>query len=256
MSIPVRLPSASEDRPRWAVLAGIAIACAGIGIALARWGTYGRHAADGDAGGAVVETGSVGDGAEPEAEAEAEVEAEPAVEVEAEPAVEAEAEPQAELAVEAEPELAVEAELADEAEHADGAERTPAVVAVQRRAGALRVVRGRVAYLRCEGVPQQSGPVPCPRDDALEAAAWAAIDSLGDCATPPEGEGEADVVLDFGSASAAPEVRARDRFASDVTRLDGPAVIACVAPALGSVSQTIGSSRLVVSFRFAGVLGP
>ena len=34
-------------------------------------------------------------------------------------------------------------------------------------------------------------------------------------------------------------------------RLDRDRVVACLAPALGAVSQTMGSSRLMVSFRFA-----
>ena len=120
---------------------------------------------------------------------------------------------------------------------------------VDSTGGLIESSASEVAYLRCDGVPQRRGPVPCPRDEALEAAAWNAIATVTSCADLPGAEGEADIVIDFdGSAT---EVSARDRFASDVVRLDGPRVAACLAPTLGAVRQTMGASRLVVSFRFA-----
>ena len=121
---------------------------------------------------------------------------------------------------------------------------------VARPTSALRLVRGRVAYLRCEGV-ERSGTPPCPRDEALEARVWTAIDALTTCATAPTTPGEADLVLELEGADAAPEVSTRDRFASDVVRLDGPSVAACLAPGLADARQHLGSAHLVVSFRFA-----
>ncbi|MBX7196950.1 MAG: hypothetical protein K1X94_33175 [Sandaracinaceae bacterium] len=111
---------------------------------------------------------------------------------------------------------------------------------------------GRVAYLRCDGVPQQSGPFPCPRDEALETAVWAALAGVEDCARSP-GPGHADIVVDFDDADA-PTVRARDTFPSDTARTDDPALLACTSDALASVRTTLRPRRLVVSFRL--VLDP
>jgi hypothetical protein len=117
-------------------------------------------------------------------------------------------------------------------------------------ANGLRVVRGRVAYLRCDGVPQRSGPAPCPRDEALEAAAWSVIEALPSCPELPVATGEADIVVDLAPGRAN-EVRTRDTFAQDVVRLDRARVVGCLAGPLAALPQQLGSSRLVVSFRFA-----
>ena len=57
-------------------------------------------------------------------------------------------------------------------------------------------------------------------------------------------------MLDLATGAIA-EIRARDTFARDVVRLDGERVVACLTAPLTRVQQTMGASRLVVSFRFA-----
>ncbi len=110
--------------------------------------------------------------------------------------------------------------------------------------------RGRVAVLRCDGAPQQAGPFPCPRDEALEATVWAAIDTLPACATPPSA-GAADVVVDFDrTAGAAAVLRSRDTFRDEVVRSDGEAILLCLGPVLAAVSTPITGERLMFSFRF------
>ena len=120
--------------------------------------------------------------------------------------------------------------------------------------GWTRLVHGRIAYLRCEGIPvpeglEASDAAGCPRDRALEELVWRAVDGLGECATAPSTVGELDLVVDL-TAGAPPEVRTRDRFAPDVVRMDGAAVVSCVTAPLSTVASTLGATRLVVSFRF------
>lgn len=115
--------------------------------------------------------------------------------------------------------------------------------------GARRVEPGRVAYLRCEGVPQRPGPYPCPRDEALEAAVWAVLDTLPRCAEAPAGLGESDVRLEF-IAGAPTDAKLRAPRPG-VPRLDGPAILRCTAGPLSHVTTTTGATKLVLSFRFA-----
>jgi hypothetical protein len=122
---------------------------------------------------------------------------------------------------------------------------TPAIAAP-----GTSVRHGRVAVLRCDGAPHQTGPFPCPRDEALEAIVWAAVDSLPACETPPP-PGEADLVVDFDrSAGGAAVLRARDTFRDDVVRSDGALVVSCLTTALAAAATPITGERLMFSFRF------
>lgn len=114
---------------------------------------------------------------------------------------------------------------------------------------ARRVEPGRVAYLRCEGIPQRPGPYPCPRDQALEAAVWSILDTLPRCADAPSGLGESDVRLEV-VAGAPTDVKLRAPR-TGVPRLDGPALLRCAAGPLSHVTTNTGSTKLVVAFRFA-----
>ncbi|MDQ3035080.1 MAG: hypothetical protein M3Y87_21920, partial [Myxococcota bacterium] len=76
----MRVPSASEDRPRWAMLAGIAVACVAIGIGLARWGTYSRRGAETEVVGMTVPEPDEGSESARDAAPEAAVAPEPAPE--------------------------------------------------------------------------------------------------------------------------------------------------------------------------------
>ncbi len=115
--------------------------------------------------------------------------------------------------------------------------------------GARRVEPGRIAYLRCEGVPQRPGPYPCPRDEALEAAVWAVLDTLPRCADAPAGLGESDVRLEL-IAGAPTDAKLRAPRPG-VPRLDGPAILRCAAGPLSHLATTTGATKLVLSFRFA-----
>ncbi len=117
---------------------------------------------------------------------------------------------------------------------------------------ASRVHRGRVAYLRCDGAPQSTGPFPCPRDAALEAAVWAAVEQVTAC-QPPVPPGSADLVLEWDREAGAtvPAITTRDTFPDDALRTDAAAVVTCVTPALATLTTTIPGDRIRVGFRFA-----
>jgi len=115
--------------------------------------------------------------------------------------------------------------------------------------GPRRVERGRVAYLRCDGVPQRPGPFPCPRDEALETAVWNVLETLPRCAEAPPGLGESDVRLEF--APDRPTVARLRAPRPDVPRLDGAAVLRCVAGPLSHLTSAGGATRLMLAFRFA-----
>jgi len=112
--------------------------------------------------------------------------------------------------------------------------------------GRVTMRAGRVAYLRCEGVPPRPGPFPCPRDEPLETAVWAALRGVEACGQAP-GAGAADIVLDL--AQGPPTIRARDTFPADTARTDGAALLACVSEPLQNVRSSLSARRLVVSFR-------
>ncbi len=113
--------------------------------------------------------------------------------------------------------------------------------------GPVTLRRGRVAYLRCDGVPQREGPFPCPRDEPLEAAVWSALAEVSRCARSP-GAGQADLVVDLAD-DAAPTIRTRDTFPPDTPRTDDAALLACTSGSLGNVRSSLSPRRLVVSFR-------
>lgn len=114
----------------------------------------------------------------------------------------------------------------------------------------LRLTPGRVAYLRCDGLPPRSGTFPCPRDDALEREVWSIVSTLPECVRGPRSPGSGDLRLEYRGVSA-PEVGWRDTFADDVVRLPRDSVLGCVRERIVATRQHLGSRRLIVSFRFA-----
>lgn len=114
--------------------------------------------------------------------------------------------------------------------------------------GPRRVEPGRVAYLRCDGVPQRPGPTPCPRDEALESAVWSTLDTLLRCDAPPEGLGESDLRLEL--VPGQPTAVRLGAVRAGRPRLEGAAILRCLAGPLSHVQTRTGSTRLVVSFRF------
>ncbi len=120
---------------------------------------------------------------------------------------------------------------------------SPTATAPPRAEVPLRVRRGRVAYLRCDGLRT------CPRDERLEDAVWPILEGLATCAAAPTTPGEADIRLDYGAG--APEIAWRDTFPDDTVRLDRERVLGCLQGPLAATRQSVGATRLLVSFRFA-----
>lgn len=112
--------------------------------------------------------------------------------------------------------------------------------------GPATIVRGRIAYIRCDGVPQRAGPNPCPRDTRVEAAVWAAIDRLTTCGALAGHRGAADVrvVFDAGTVSG---LGFREL---EPPMLDRTALAACLEPALRGLRATVPASRMTAAFRF------
>lgn len=222
----VRIPNAAEDAFPWVKASAAVLVCGALGLGLAKYGMEEDR---------TVESGEVALVQEPAMEAPPEgpvVEAEPATA----PVVEADV-----------PDAAV---LADAFVVPDAFVAPVAVVTAPPVGGGSHIVRrGRVAYLRCEGVPQRPGPFPCPRDEALENAVWSALDATITTCGTLAGQGEADVVIDFDHADT-PTARMRDTFASDAVRVDADAVLSCSQAALASVRTVFHPRRLMVSFRF------
>jgi hypothetical protein len=113
---------------------------------------------------------------------------------------------------------------------------------------ARRFERGRVAYLRCDGIEIPNAEIPCPRDEELERAAWAILEALPDCNVGPRTAGTADVR--FVLVPGEP-VDVRLREPQDDTWLDGPPILACLANETAGLTTALRSTHLVVSFRFS-----
>ena len=111
-----------------------------------------------------------------------------------------------------------------------------------------RVVPGRTAYLRCEGVRLVPGPFPCPRDREMEQNVWDVLRSLAECTCADCGSGHVDVRLDYkrGEEPIARVIRPA-RFESAV---DTEAVYGYVGEALTSIPTKLDPAYMVVSFRF------
>ncbi|MGF1464968.1 MAG: hypothetical protein ACFCGT_02440 [Sandaracinaceae bacterium] len=276
--MPPRIDIPRTDRVGLPSLVLTALLSLAAGLALAYWGTGADTAVDRSGGGpgAGVRAPSAGGGGGPPDEgregrsAADEDDVAPVPEEQApgapsvRPAVEAGAAPVPEEQAPGAPSVrpAVEAGAApvaadeapggavDQAEATTGeGARRPGRGAVDPRP-TLRVVPGRVAYLRCDGVPLTGpGPSRCPRDEALEAEVWGIVRGLGACPDAPAGAGRADLRLVY-RGSAQPRVLWRDTFAPGVVRLDRTAVLRCLAEPLAEVRPTVASTHLSVSFRF------
>lgn len=243
----VRIPHPEEDTFPWLRVALVAAVGLGLGLGISYWGMERDRAAEAESSGAL--------GARPETDASPEPEA--ATEPTPQPVVEPQ--PTTSTALEAEPPLAVEPartasapepapQPAPEPEPAPALVATPAPLPTPTPAasGPVTLRTGRVAYLRCDGVPQRPGPFPCPRDEPLEQAVWAALRAVERCDRSP-GPGAADIVVDFDAEQ--PTIRARDTFPSDTVRTDATALLACAGDSLGNVRSSLSPRRLVVSFR-------
>ncbi len=106
------------------------------------------------------------------------------------------------------------------------------------------LVRGFVAYLRCDGLERRGRRFPCPRDPALEAAVWRDLAALPGCTHVALGQGPFEARLGFLGAGA-PTV---DLRGTAETALHLDAVRQCVADRLTRNRTRLGSPRLVVAF--------
>jgi hypothetical protein len=133
------------------------------------------------------------------------------------------------------------------------ARRTPAVEPVASAepppSRVTRVVPGRVAYVRCDGLSASSGPYPCPRDRVLEAAVWDLLDTLRECrgAHPIDDDRDAELRLDF-RAGTATDVQLR-ADAPDQGDLEA-ALGRCLTEPLRRIETKLRPAHMVVSFRF------
>lgn len=117
------------------------------------------------------------------------------------------------------------------------------------RDGAMTVIPGRVAYLRCDGLTGERGRFPCPRDVDLERAVWEALAALPTC-KPSLGRGTADVRLDL-SRSQGTEARVLAIPGSPEPSLDTDRVYECVGRHLTALTTSLDPIYMVISFRFA-----
>lgn len=107
------------------------------------------------------------------------------------------------------------------------------------------VTLGTVAYLRCDGVELRSGRFPCPRDQALEAAGWRALEALASCRDADPGAGALEVRLDL----AGHEVVDARYLCGEETGLDAAAIERCVDGTLRELRTELQPDRMIVSFR-------
>ena len=103
-------------------------------------------------------------------------------------------------------------------------------------------MRGRIAYLRCDGVATRSGPFPCPRDRELERAVWKALQGIERCALLTPGALELRIEIE-GTHAPSFELRAPDRERARTAQL-------CLGDAFVGIGTSLAPKRMVVSFTF------
>ncbi len=111
----------------------------------------------------------------------------------------------------------------------------------------LTMIQGRVAYLRCDGLRNEHGRFPCPRDAALEQSVWDVLNTLPRCA-PSLGRGGVDVRLDLVRGERT-QVRVLPIAGSPEPSLDDDQVYACVGARLARISTSLDPIYMMVSFR-------
>lgn len=116
-----------------------------------------------------------------------------------------------------------------------------------RALGPLRMERGRVAYVRCDGIRLRPGAYPCPRDGSLEEKVWTALEALPRCRPPRSFGGDLRLYFRKGTLDTT-------RLRSDDEELATDGLLACLRGELGKVSTPIRADPLIVSFRF-GLVG-
>jgi hypothetical protein len=113
-------------------------------------------------------------------------------------------------------------------------------------ASKLRISSGVVAYLRCDGLAQREGPIPCPRDRTLETRMREIIDTLPNCREAHAiTRGNFEIRLEHVATGAVRDlmVRAPDETADRAVR-------ACAGAALRKVRTELKPTRMIVAMRF------
>jgi hypothetical protein len=241
----VRIPRPEEDAFPWIPVAVVATVGAAVGLGIAYWGMERDRPAEAS----LAPDSAEGTPDATRAEIEAPTEPVPEPIVEAEHATEPESAPAPVIEADEAGEAATEeAHTTPEPNTGPPSRVTPEPTSMPATSasGPLTLRTGRIAYLRCDGVPQRPGPFPCPRDEPLEQAVWAALRSVERCERSP-GPGAADIVVDFETEQ--PTIRARDTFPADTVRTDAAALLACAGDSLENVRSSLSPRRLVVSFR-------
>ncbi|MFK7990599.1 MAG: hypothetical protein AB8I08_31545 [Sandaracinaceae bacterium] len=230
----------ASDTPAWATVGGLAAVCFGIGLALAYWGT---SAAPSEESAPQVET-SEGPAVahEPTTSSDSAEDGEPGSDpsepdgpgsaLDSPTVLPPVAEPSGTTASDTEPSNT-------EPSNASASDTAPSDTAPP-----TRFLRGRVAYLRCDGAGSGGR---CARDEPLEDVVWAVLGRLPECTLPAPGQADLRIAWE-GDAPA--DVLWRDTFADDVVRLDRERVMGCVQAGLAATRPSRASGRLLVSFRF------
>jgi hypothetical protein len=113
-------------------------------------------------------------------------------------------------------------------------------------ASKLRVKPGVVAYLRCDGLAQRRGPIPCPRDRALEIRMREIIETLPNCREAHAiSRGSFEVRLEHIATGAV-----RDLMVKAPNEAAELAVRACAGAALRKARTELKPTRMIVSMRF------
>lgn len=110
----------------------------------------------------------------------------------------------------------------------------------------LKVKPGVVAYLRCDGLAQRRGPVPCPRDRELETRMREIIETLPNCREAHAiSRGNFEVRLEHIATGAV-----RDLMVKAPNEAADRAVRACAGAALRKTRTALKPTRMIVSMRF------
>lgn len=125
----------------------------------------------------------------------------------------------------------------------------------------MKMIHGRIAYLRCEGLEQEGATLPCPRDRALESQVRQTLEQtlLGaghvGCTLLQQKRGRGEISLEW-SEGVLKAVHTREVPVSPELSdaLDRDQLHACVGKVFSSIQTKLVSPRLVVAFRFE--LGP
>jgi hypothetical protein len=112
--------------------------------------------------------------------------------------------------------------------------------------GPAHLQRGIIAYLRCDGIPQLPGRIPCPRDLAFEQQVWRALHELERCQLTAMQRGQAEVRLVLGRSG----YEGTRVYTPSQDGLDPATVTKCAGRALSSVRTTLRPERMIVRFLF------